>query len=175
MASQEEKKFGLPNTESFEPIKNNNRPIKIFISILLFIGLGVAVYWFYFRKERISNLEANIGLKKNHEAFTEDNTENDPIILESFESKPKIGEITLINEITGKYYIVIGSFIDEDLAMDYAKKLVKDDIGVYLINSIKKKRYTYLAVDSSDKFEEAKQIAKDLSSKYPKGAWVISY
>lgn len=175
MTSQQEKKFGLPNTESFEPIKDNNKSVRIIISVLLFLLLGVAVYWFYFRKGNISNLEANIGLESNHDVSTETENHSDQLIVENFESKTKIGEIIQVNEITGKYYIVIGSFIDEDLAMDYAKKLVKNDVGVYLINSIKKKRYTYVAVETSDNLENAKQIARDISSKYPKGAWVISY
>lgn len=175
MASQEEKKFGLPNIESFEPIKHKNKPVRVVFSILLLLTLGGAVYWFYFREGHISKLETSIGLENNHENSTEVTSNKDQIIVENFESKPKVGEITLVNEKTGKHYIVIGSFIDEDLAIDYAKKLIKKDIGVYIINSIKKNRYTYVAVDAADNLDDAKQLVSTLSSRYHKKAWVVSY
>lgn len=168
MNSQEEKDFGLPNQSNFEPIKADNKIAKIAAISALFLTFGFAVYWFYIRKPDVSNLEESLGLERDIQIAEV----IDEIIIENFDA-PKAGEVINITEASSKYYVVVGSFIDRDLAMDFAKKLSKSDTCVYAIPN--KGIYCYVAVEQTENIEDAKEKANSLRSKYKNGTWVLFY
>lgn len=91
----------------------------------------------------------------------------------------KPGTIENVNRATGRYYIILSSSIDDDLAMDFAVKLSKKKIDVKILTTkTRDDKYTYFAVSPAD-FEsraEAEAAVGDYSQ-YGTGTeiWVLKY
>ncbi len=87
----------------------------------------------------------------------------------------KPGTIESISSRTGKYYVILSSSIDDDLAMDYAVKLSKEKINVTILKTTDKK-HTYFAVSPAnfDTYAEA-EAAMDNFSSYGSGLWVLKF
>ena len=90
-------------------------------------------------------------------------------------AKPKIGAIETISSRTGRYYVVVASAIDGDLAMDHAKKLSKAGSDVAIIKPFGKSKFHRVAIESTDSWAEAQNNANDLKGEYGDGVWVIKY
>jgi hypothetical protein len=88
---------------------------------------------------------------------------------------PKVGTIETLSARTGRYYVVISSDIDEDLIMDYAKKLSAKGINATIIPPHGSVMYARLSVASGETYSEAQATADGLKSEYEAGAWVIKY
>lgn len=87
----------------------------------------------------------------------------------------KPGTIEMLRSATGRYYVVLSSSIDDDLAMDFAKKLAKEKINVKILETHADK-LTYYAVSPADfdTREDAEAAVGDYSN-YSTGIWVLRY
>ncbi|MEQ8520504.1 MAG: hypothetical protein RLN79_07030 [Cytophagales bacterium] len=87
----------------------------------------------------------------------------------------KPGTIDMLSRATGRYYVVLSSSIDDDLAMDFAKKLAKEKINVNILQT-KDDKHTYFAVSPAnfDTWDEAEAALTDYSQ-YGSGLWVLKY
>ncbi len=90
-------------------------------------------------------------------------------------AKSKVGTIETITSRTGRYYVVITSAIDGDLAMDYANKLSKNGVNVQLIPPFGKSKFHRVTVDNLDTWASAENRANELKSEYGESVWVIKY
>ncbi len=88
--------------------------------------------------------------------------------------KPKIGAIETVSGRTGRYYIIVASNIDEDLAMDYAQKLSKTGTNVKIIAASKQGAFHRVTVGDFDSYSEAQAKADELKATYS-GSWVSKY
>lgn len=81
--------------------------------------------------------------------------------LAELEAKRQAGFVEKITERTGRFYIIVSSSIDDDLAMDYARKLASEGNNVKLIeHDAEKNRYYRVSVGDYETREEAEsQIA----------------
>ncbi|MCV9386153.1 SPOR domain-containing protein [Reichenbachiella ulvae] len=85
------------------------------------------------------------------------------------------GEIIRVTDRTGLSYIIIGSFIDEDLAMDYAKELSEQGRGVKIISPFgKSKRYRLSIADYSTYGDAASQLGQ-YQSEFGDQVWALKY
>ncbi|MGL1885926.1 MAG: SPOR domain-containing protein [Reichenbachiella sp.] len=85
------------------------------------------------------------------------------------------GDIEMIKSVTGQSYIIIGSFIDEDLAMDYAEKLSEEGNGVKLIYPYgKSKRYRVSIADFSTYGDAASQLT-GYQGEFGDQVWALKY
>ncbi len=89
--------------------------------------------------------------------------------------KPAIGEIVTLTERTKRYYVVVTSSIDGDLAMDYAKKLSAKGVSSKIIPPFGKWNFYRLAVGDFETFAEAQTSADSSKGDYGDGVWVIKY
>ena len=194
--------FGLPKAE-FKPIPGgSNRWLKItatIVGIVLMIGVGI-VYWLFQRSSPITNNFMPNTLKDYQEAenFPDDELKetdemSDDLIenLRSEESgteKPapeertklaeattEVAPITRVNAPQGLYYIVVASYIDIDLAMDYAKQLAKQGAYVKLIEPQKGKHFFRVAIEQEATFQGASEKAEELKYSYGAQIWVLKY
>ncbi|MBU2916157.1 SPOR domain-containing protein [Reichenbachiella agariperforans] len=102
--------------------------------------------------------------------------------LESVSAKPELeaasapaGEIVRVTERTGVSYIVIASFIDDDLAMDYAKELSAEGKGVKVISPFgNAKRFRVSVADYSTYGDAASQLGS-FKSEYGDQVWALKY
>ncbi|WP_420579733.1 SPOR domain-containing protein [Reichenbachiella sp.] len=94
--------------------------------------------------------------------------------------KPKVataapGEIVRVTERSSRSYVIIGSFIDEDLAMDYATKLSGEGSGVKIIHPYgKSKRYRVSIADFSSYGDAASQLS-GFKGQYGDEVWALQY
>ena len=103
------------------------------------------------------------------EDYTQDDLDASP------PNKPTKGTLTKVASAQGAYYVVVGSFIDDDLAADYAQKLVKKGVDVMLIAPPQGKYFSRVAVAQEDSFYEASERAEELKATYGPSIWVMKY
>ena len=101
------------------------------------------------------------------------NAKLDSIAIEM--AKPKIGAIEMLRTATGRFYVVLSSSIDDDLAMDYAKKLSTEGININILEC-HAPNLVYFAVSPAnfDTYEEAETALEEYAS-YGEGHWVLRY
>lgn len=64
------------------------------------------------------------------------------------ESAPKaIGVISKISQPLDKYYLIVASFLDNDLAFDYAEKLILSESNVIIIPPVGISKFTRVALE----------------------------
>ena len=128
-------------------------------------------------KEDTTTEKSDVEVKEDKPA-TEGNLEM--LRKESEEAKAPLttdteGEITRISAPQGTYFVVVGSYVDSDLALDYANKLTKQGVNVMLIEPSKKAYFLHVAIDQGSTFDEANDKASALKSSYGEGVWVLKY
>ncbi len=85
------------------------------------------------------------------------------------------GTLTTINAPTGRTYVIIGSFFDEDLARDYGAKLGKEGVSTTLIMPSGNKKFYRLSVEDFGSITEAVNSLDGLKANYGNSLWVIKY
>ncbi|MEP1032523.1 SPOR domain-containing protein [Ekhidna sp.] len=95
--------------------------------------------------------------------------------LAALEAKKAAGIVESVSTPTGRYYIIVSSSIDEDLAMDYAKKLAKEGNDVQIIEHDSGKNLYYrVALGDYATLEQAQGSLSSFSS-YGSGVWILKY
>jgi hypothetical protein len=80
-----------------------------------------------------------------------------------------------ISERTGRYYIIVTSSIDGDLAMDYAQNLAAAGNSVKIIAPYGNVKFHRVAVGNVESLSEAETLANELKTEYGDGVWVMRY
>ncbi|MEO1054919.1 MAG: SPOR domain-containing protein [Bacteroidota bacterium] len=94
---------------------------------------------------------------------------------EEEEEAPEPGTVETISSSTGRYYVIVASNIDGDLATDYAKELSLGGVSSKVIPPFGGKRFYRVAVADYDTFADAEGGAADLRGTYGEGVWVLKY
>lgn len=85
------------------------------------------------------------------------------------------GEIILVSERLGVSYIIVGSFVDEDLAMDFAGELSNLGTGIKVISPYgKSKRYRVSVADFATYGDAASQL-NSFKADYGDQIWALKY
>ncbi|HWA34753.1 MAG TPA: hypothetical protein VG737_11510 [Cyclobacteriaceae bacterium] len=90
-------------------------------------------------------------------------------------AKPVIGTIETLTARTRRYYVVVTSDIDDDLLMDFAKKLSVKGISTKIIPPYGDKKFYRLAIADHDTFASAQKNADDVKADYGGAVWVLKY
>lgn len=90
-------------------------------------------------------------------------------------AKPPVGTIETLNGRTKRYYVVVTSDIDDDLLMDYAKKLSEKGVSTKIIPPFGGKKFYRLTIADHDTFALAQTSADGAKTDYGQGVWVIKY
>ncbi|MTI20576.1 SPOR domain-containing protein [Fulvivirga sp. RKSG066] len=176
---------------SYTPPKDdsNNGP-KVILLILVLIAIGGLIWWFGFESPKREAAEKakiekqkqeEIRRRQQAEAAAERKRQEELAAQREAEaaaeaaSKPKLGTIETISDRSGRYYVVISSALDGDLAMDYAKQKQKEGIATYIIEPFGKSKFHRIAVSDFGSWEDAQAEANDLKGQYGDGVWVIKY
>ena len=89
-------------------------------------------------------------------------------------AKPAEGAIETLSSRTGLYYVVVSSDIDDDLIMDYAKKLSKKGVSSKIIPPHGKVKFFRIAVAEAGSYGDAQAKADGMKGDYT-DAWVVKY
>lgn len=90
-------------------------------------------------------------------------------------AKPAVGTIETLNGRTRRYYVVVSSVIDDDLLMDFAKKLSEKGVSTKIIPPFGGKKFYRLTIADHDTFALAQTNADVAKTDYGQGVWVIKY
>jgi len=92
------------------------------------------------------------------------------------EARKVAGEVEVLEEPTGLYYVIISSSLDDDLAMDYARKLLlQDGVETKIIpHQADKLGYYGVAVEEFNARTEAAAATQSYLEKFG-NAWVLKY
>lgn len=172
-------------TEPYEE-KNGGAGKIILIAIIIFAALGGGWYFGMYApkqkaKAEVAKQEAETA-KINAAAMAAETERQAELAAQATReaemavqnAEPEIGTVTAITDKTGRYYVVIGSFVDGDLAVDRGNALAKDGVNTSVLAATDAKRYYRLAINDFDSFAEAQDHANGEKGNYA-GAWVLKY
>lgn len=197
--SNDDDEFGLPEV-SYEPIdrENANSPLedepeyytdkepeesnqkKIWLIIgliVLILGvIGTIVYFVAFHEESEPPQEQMVS-----DIVTEPEPEPEPV-EEIVEETPEVlattyNNITTISSPTGRSYIIVASFVDEDLANDFGQKLLNEQgVGTIIIEPFGKTSLLHrVAIADYANFQEAMIEVENYKTTYGPETWVLKY
>jgi cell division septation protein DedD len=153
------------------PKKQSAAPIIITLSIIVIIACAL-VYYFFLRepqKEPVSQEP----VKDTTSYVVEKPVEPEPEVIEPEE--PAVGEVNTLNSRTGRSYVVVGSFFDEDLARDYAEKLTKNGTNAFIIPPFGKSKFNRVAIEETESFAAASTRATELTGQFKEQPWPLKY
>jgi hypothetical protein len=169
--------------------ESNNTPM-ILVGVLAIILIGAGIWYFGFYRpaaqEQAQIEQAAIDLAEENRqrelaaqraaevAAAEEEVAVEETIAED-ETPTSRGKITTISEPTQRYYVVVGSFIDVDLATDLGKDLAAKGVNTSLISPSSKHRLFRLALANYGSYNEAASAAADLKGNYGENLWVLKY
>ena len=95
--------------------------------------------------------------------------------IAALETQRSSGIVETVSSATGRYYVLVSSSIDDDLAMDYASKLAREGNNVKVIEHSADK-LTYYGVSLGDYgSREQAESAKASFSSFGNQVWVLEY
>jgi len=110
----------------------------------------------------------------------------EPVIEEVIESETKtdlpqlgsapkaIGAISGISQPLDKYYLIVASFFDNDLAFDYAEKLILSGSNVIIIPPFSTGKFTRVALEY-ETLEKANIGLAKYKDEFDEQLWVLKY
>ena len=148
-------------------------PIWVGLVVLLAIA-GFSLYYFVFKTEE-PVVAPVVAVQQPAPAAEPEAIEEEPVQPEWVPEAPKEGSVSTISTKTGRYYVIVGSFIDGDMASDYAKKLAAQGKQVTLIEPVGGKKFYRLGVHEAASFAEASEELDNLKSTFGQEIWIVRY
>jgi len=168
-----------------EESKKTPTGLIVFLSLLGVIIIAIVIYWFFFRTPVEEQEPQPQALEQ---MMDDETTPSEPIVEEPVEEpeqepvfeEPIVdvmeGSFETINSRTGRYYIIINSFFDEDLAADYAKDLGELGINTLIIGPPERKGFHRVALrEDFGNWSAAENRMNDLKATYGDDIWVLKY
>jgi len=167
-------------------------PIGLIISFVLIgvIVIAIAIYWFFFREPTQKQVVQRPVVE---EVETPQITEEAPPAETTTETPAKVeeppaettapastveeGSFEAINQPTGRYYIVLNSFIDGDLAEDFAQDMANEGVDTRIIPPAESRKGFNRVVLSNEysTFQAAQTNLGDLKAVFGESIWVLKY
>jgi hypothetical protein len=158
----------------YTPPKESSAPIIITLSIIVILAC-VAVYFFFLKDADPKESMAQQVAKDTTTYVVEKPVNADEIIEEPVAQIKAEALINTLNTRSGRSYVIVGSFFDDDLAMDYAKQLKKKGTSSYIIPPFGKSKFTRVAVEETSSFADASSKANNLAGQYKEQPWPLKY
>lgn len=107
-----------------------------------------------------------------NEAAGKGSTSNRPVATAN---SVAAGTVSTLTESRNKAYIIVGSLIDGDLALDYANELAAQGKSPYVIPPFGKSLYTRVGIAEFDTFEGAASYLDDYKDEFGDDVWALRY
>ena len=145
------------------------------VMILIFAGILVAGWFYYdysFNSERPT--------EKKEPILEEEVPEPAPPVQEIIETPVEEVETFTLTEIKSRgertrYFLVVASFIDEDLAKDHAEKLHANKMNTFLVYPYGEIAYYRLAIGQFESFALAAKEIDQVKENFKENLWVLKY
>jgi hypothetical protein len=144
------------------------------ILILLLVVLG-AGWWWYGQEKGLTPEPQQITTIAEPEI-----TEEPEVIVEepeTIEEGPETFTLTPIKSraASPRYFVVVGSFIDEDMALDYSARLNRQNKNTYLVYPYGEIAYYRLAIGEYATLAQAVEVLDEHQANYKENLWVLKY
>ena len=166
--------------------------IAAIIGFLVLVGLGVYLFGFNGKEQVASWFGSEEKALKLSSSAPDPTPEPEEMVMEpevtepaaveeEFEDEPmdvsnSYATIETIPAPTGRSYVVIGSFVDEDLARDLGEKLMQDGTGIRILAPTERAPLLHrVAVADFDTFDEAATVIDGYKLNYGESTWVLKY
>lgn len=191
-SEEEEKSAYVPGSYSSRQESSNNTP-GIVIGVLLVLALIAVGTWYFISYRPAQQAEAEqLALQEQQDeqraqdeeaarqaeaerAAAEEEAARQAAAEAEEEVVPETGTIETISARTGRYYVVVASAVDGDLAMDYANKLSETGNNVKIIEPYGSVIFHRVAISDLASWDEAQKVADDMKAEYGDGVWVKKY
>ncbi len=161
-------------------------PVVLGLIIVSLVAAAVLLTYFFIYKPKadkaLAEKEAkakNIALKEKEKQDSLFRLEDEKKRLEAernaVKAKPAVGIIETLTDKTQLYYVIVTSNIDDDLVMDFAKKLSLKGVSTKIIPPFGKSQYYRLSISEQDTFAKAQADADGAKAEYGNSLWVIKY
>ena len=167
-------------------------PVGLIISFVLIgvIVIAIAVYWFFFRepvKKQVVQRPAVEEVEKptvieekppvDPAAEIPDEVEEVPAAVDQSIGTTTEGSFEAINARTGRYYIVLNSFFDQDFAEDFAKNMALEGVDTKIIPPAEARKGFHRVVLSNEygTFQAAEASIGELKGIFGESIWVLKY
>jgi hypothetical protein len=157
----------------------------VFLSLLGVLLIVFVIYWFFIRSPRVET-EPEQDLAQQQEVI-EEPVPQEPVVEETVEEEPEpvfieepedisAGGFETINAQTGRYYIVLNSFFDGDLASDYANDLADRGVNTIIIEPPGGRGFHRVAIQEDyGNWNAAESRMAELKGTYGEDSWVLRY
>lgn len=185
---EEPPQFEEPRYYVEEEEEEPNRGWIVAAIIGVVVLLGLAIYLFLF--DGVSQVASWFGeeepvvqeyVEPTPEPVIEEEPiyEEEPIIEEPIYEEPSLAQYQGIERIstpTGRTFVVIASFVDYDLAMDFAQELEADGIGSKILDPTQRAPLIHrVAIADFDTFSEGANNIDAFRMEFGDSVWVLKY
>ncbi len=175
---------------SYTPVEEPKSKASVVITVIIGIVLIASAFLYYqyvykpsaekAKKEQLAKEATDKKQKEEAARLAKEKEEAERLRIEAEKAAaanmtPAEGTVEILNARTGRYYVVVSSAIDDDLTMDYAKKLSADGTSIKIIPPFGKSTFYRLTIGNYDSFAEAQTNADAVKAKYGESVWVIKY
>lgn len=166
--------------EEEEESSSSGLVIAIVVGLVILVGGFLAYKFVWLPKKAKQELAAKekAEAEKREEAEKQAKLAEEERLRKEAEAKaaqPAEGTIETLADRTGKYYVVISSSVDGDLAMDRAKKLSATGTSTKIVPPYGKWKYYRLCIGDFDSFASAQSSADASKGTYGDALWVLKY
>src|SRR5690606_20334226 len=173
------KPIALQASSDTEPVKegveDGKKPSYGWLVVLLLLIIFASGGWYYFTTQQVDKIVTNTETKPVAETPAQVVPEPEPEII----PEEKVEEYTL-TEITSRgdrprYFVVVGSFVDEDMAKDHSDALNAKGMNTFLIYPYGEIIYYRLAIGQYDTFALALEEINRVKDGYKENLWALKY
>lgn len=170
---------------SYDPDEESTPVWPKVLGIMLVIVLALGAVWYFFsykpaqEKARLEKERIEQEAQKEQDRIAAEQQrlrdEAEQKRLDSLANISKTGLIETLSERTRRYYVVVASAVDDDLLMDYAKKLSATGVNCKIIPPFAKYKLFRLSIGDGDTFASAQDMANAKKAEYGEALWVLKY
>ncbi|MBI1767540.1 MAG: SPOR domain-containing protein [Bacteroidetes bacterium] len=169
-----------PYYEEEEESSKSGFVIALLVGLVLLVGGFLAYKYVWVPKQEKAKLALLEEKRKARDKVVADSlarvAEDERLKREAAaNAKPADGTIETLADRTGRYYVVVSSSVDGDLAMDRAKKLSAEGKSTKIIPPFGKWKFYRLCIGDFDSFASAQSNADASKPEYGDALWVLKY
>jgi len=143
--------------------------------ILLLVFLGIGWFWYGQEREVSPSQEQITTLAEPEEVEEPEVIVEEPETID--EEEPETFTLTPIKSraASPRYFVVVGSFIDEDMALDYSARLIRQNKNTYLVYPYGEIAFYRLAIGEYPTLAQAVEVLEENQANYKENLWVLKY